>query len=508
MNRKHTQALKSILLPLLRFINHIRGNKTIVKNAGLEEAGKKYNSQRFYGPQQLFCYAPFRSIFVSYNGKVSPCYACKAEASIKNNSLEEIWNGDVFENLREQFKAGIIPDECSFCRGHLKNENYGSILASKYDHHSEPNKGFPSIVEFELGNKCNLECIMCCGELSSTIRSGRENKSPVESIVDDNFYKQFDFCLPNLRAAEFTGGDPFLIPAYEQIWNQIEKINPGIDILITTNANTMNENVRTLLSKNLRLSFNVSIDSLQKQVYEQIRQNAVFENAIQNIGIFSDYSAKHNTSMGFLVCPLQINRNELPDFIAFADKYNASLSYHVVFKPAELALWTMNSQELKSLHLHLEKFRFKRSDFIGRVNSRNYDGLVSLVKSWSEKAFQREKATLEKTSEIEELISIAKKAFWNKLSAVVNEDEDLQHHVRRIEHLVSVLEVHAFKELVFIKLAEITGPEVLQALNTLKDHELTQKLVQYHNSVYYQLFAGEGLSDNDKYELSMKGLTW
>jgi MoaA/NifB/PqqE/SkfB family radical SAM enzyme len=73
MNRKHTQALKSILLPLLRFINHIRGNKTIVKNAGLEEAGKKYNSQRFYGPQQLFCYAPFRSIFVSYNGRVSPC---------------------------------------------------------------------------------------------------------------------------------------------------------------------------------------------------------------------------------------------------------------------------------------------------------------------------------------------------------------------------------------------------------------------------------------------------
>lgn len=508
MTRKFTQDIKSVILPIMRFVNQFRKNKTIVKNLGLEESGKIYNNQRFYGSQQFFCYAPFRSIFVSYNGRVSPCYACKAEASLKNNSLEEIWNGAVFENLRQQFKAGIIPDDCSFCRGHLKNENFGSILAAKYDHHSAHNKGFPSIVEFELGNCCNLECIMCCGELSSSIRSNREQKLPVSSMIDETFYKQFHFCLPTLRAAEFTGGDPFLIPVYEQIWNQIEKINPGIDILITTNANTMNENVKTFLSKNLRLSFNVSIDSLQKPIYEQIRKNAIFENAIQNIEIFSDYTSKHNTSMGFLVCPLQINRNELPDFIAFADKYNASLSYHVVFKPAELALWTMNSDDLKSLHIYLEKFRFKRSDFLGRINSRNYDGLVSLIKSWSEKSVQREKATQEKTNEIEVLIRSAKKTFWDNFSVLVEDDEDLKHHVRRIEHLVAILEVHSFKELVFIRLAEITAQEVLQALSTLKDYELTQKLVQYHNSVYYQLFAGEGLSDNDKYELSMKGLSW
>jgi len=493
---------------MIRAGSRIFSSGSLVKNHGLENEGRAYNLQRFYGPRKYFCYAPFRSVFVSYNGRVSPCYACKAEASLKQQSLEEIWKGESFENLRKQLSRGIIPDECSFCRGHLKNGNYGSILAAKYDHHAAPNKGFPAIMELELGNECNLECVMCCGELSSSIRNHREQKSPVESIVGEDFMQQFDFCLPRLRAAEFTGGDPFLIPVYEKLWERIEQVNPGMDLLITTNANTMNEKVRALLKKNLKLSFNISIDSLQKPVYEKIRQNARFENALANIGIFANYAHNHHTSVGFLVCPLQLNRFELHDFIEFADQYGATLSYHVVFKPAHLALWTLPAKELETLAEQLKKHLFTGTDFRTRINARNYAGLVDLIAVWAEKATSREVLEEQKSGAVRELVAKARMKFRETLSSELSDKAALEHQLLRMEHLISLLDVGAQKDLVFVRLSEIPGNELVAALTAWTDREITEKLSQYHNNIYYQLYAGEGLSDNDKYELSMKGLVW
>jgi len=94
------------------------------------------------------------------------------------------------------------------------------------------------------------------------------------------------------------------------------------------------------------------------------------------------------------------------------------------------------------------------------------------------------------------------------LASVVSDDETLKHHLRRVEHLITLMEVEALRELVFVKLAEIPAQEIEQALQTMKDAELQDKLARYHNSAYYEYFAGEGLSDNDKYELSMKGQLW
>jgi len=198
--------------------------------------------------------------------------------------------------------------------------------------------------------------------------------------VDWLWSRLFDFGFLNLSAAEFTGGDPFLIPVYKELWWRIEKVNPGLDILITTNANTMNATTEALLAGKLRLSFNISIDSLRQEVYEVIRKNAHFDTVIKNIGIFAQYAQKHHTSIGFLICPIQLNRKELPDFIEFANKYNATLSYHVVFKPASMALWTLSSSELSALEQHLQPYQFKGSDFRTRINASSYDAFVTLVR--------------------------------------------------------------------------------------------------------------------------------
>lgn len=498
---------KYILVSISRFINRLLPHSAVVSDPALATQGRAYNRQRFFGPRPLFCYAPFRSVFISYDGRVSPCYACKAVDHVNDKRLEDVWNGPVFGDLRRSFRRGIIPDACSFCRGHLKNGNFGSILAAKYDYHSLPNRGYPSIVEFELGNECSLQCIMCSGELSSSIRSQREGREPVISVVDDRFHEHFEFCLPHLRAAEFTGGDPFLIPVYRKIWDRIEKVRPETDILITTNANTMGQHVEDLLSKDLKISFNISIDSLNKETYEKIRVNAVFEDVIRNIGIFAEYTRSRGTHVGFLVCPMKLNAYELPDFIKFAEKYGAGLSYHVVFKPAALALWTLEHKELQELHHHLVPHRFKGTGLISSQNARNYDALVELIRVWSEKALQRSIATKEKSDAVRELIARAQKEFWQKLSSECAE-EDLCHHRARLEFLMNKSEISEWKDLVYIELSKMPAEEILKGFHELNDDTVLEKLKRYHCAVYYQIFAGEGLSDNDKYELAMKGGQW
>ena len=129
----YQKHIKSYLLRILRFANNTLGKQLIIKDKQLQDKYLQYNKNRFYGPQKYFCYAPFGSLFISYDGSVSPCYACKTKDSLLDKCLEDIWHGEIFESLRSQFRKGEIPEACIFSKIHIESENYGSILANKYD---------------------------------------------------------------------------------------------------------------------------------------------------------------------------------------------------------------------------------------------------------------------------------------------------------------------------------------------------------------------------------------
>ncbi|HOY31923.1 MAG TPA: radical SAM protein [Bacteroidales bacterium] len=457
----------------------------------MQNKNLKYNNNRFYGPKKYFCYAPFGSMFISYNGKVSPCYACKAEENLNNKTLQEIWTGAVFTGLRKHFQNGEIPDACSFCKNHLLQGNYGSILANKYDHYLLSPTGKPVIAELELSNKCHLECIMCSGSLSSSIREKREKLPPVTRMLPDDFMRQFTPFLEELKSLELTGGDPLLIDDYYQILSIAEKINPELDILITTNANTFTQKVRELLNKKLRLSFNVSLDSLNEETYAQIRRNGSLQKAIENIDRFAEYVNEHNTSLGFLVCPLKYNWKELPHFVDFANKYKATLSYHVVFKPAEHALWSFSSEILKEIALYLKSFKFSSYDFNSRINVRSYKALVTLIETWQLKASAREQKQQQLHNEMMKSIDLAKKKVKENLN------DDLMFDT--LEKAIKNMKVLEYAGLVYIELAKKTKQEITNGIKTFSPLELERKMQQYHSDVHAGFLYQVNLSDNDKY---------
>ena len=122
-------------------------------------------------------------------------------------------------------------------------------------------------MEFEMSNQCNLECIMCNGYVSSSIRQNRDKLPPVHSPYDEKFVTQLRPFIPHLREAKFFGGEPFLIPLYFKMWDAMMEINPSINIFVITNGTVLTDKVKTLLSLgNFELA--VSIDSIRKDRYE------------------------------------------------------------------------------------------------------------------------------------------------------------------------------------------------------------------------------------------------
>ena len=93
-------------------------DKKLIKKTGnirdvLTKEAKKFSDNILSIP----CYYPWFYLMIRANGDVVHCGEWKiAVDNIKNKTLEEIWFGKRFSQIREQFKKGNLPSYCEKCR--------------------------------------------------------------------------------------------------------------------------------------------------------------------------------------------------------------------------------------------------------------------------------------------------------------------------------------------------------------------------------------------------------
>jgi len=231
---------------------------------------------------------------------------------------------------------------------------------------------------------------MCDSNLSSGIEAQNCDSVSGNQFYGDDFFEQLKEFIPHLQLAEFTGGDPFMIEEYYRVWDMIAELNPKCNILITTNANTMNPKIEKLLETHKNISFNISIDSLEPDNYESIRRNGNFEFAQKNIAKFIDYSRRNNTDVNFLVCPMTVNSHELANFVDYANYSDICVYYHTVVKPKELSLKYLDSESLEKLADSIELRQFPEDTKNQRTNRANLDNLIKLLRDWADENHQKE----------------------------------------------------------------------------------------------------------------------
>ncbi len=303
------------------------------------------------------CYAPYVSLYFNSVGNVLAC--CKNDTFLLGNvgseSLKDIWNGGEIKRLRQtlaeyQFEAG-----CEFCEWQIGEGNYRPAFPTLFEEFPVDSLApeWPAMIEFAGSNTCNFECIMCYGELSSSIRAHRDGLPPLPRYYSDKFFEELREFLPHLKSAKFLGGEPFLASETFRIWDMMIEQGLAIPCHVTTNASQYSDKVKQVLDS-LPISFTVSIDGTTRETFEKIRMNSNFEEVFENLHRFHEYTRKTQTFFSIAFCLLRQNWHEFIDVLLLAETLDCALFVNTVISPSYCSLYTLPANTMLQIADEIE----------------------------------------------------------------------------------------------------------------------------------------------------------
>lgn len=338
------------------------------------------------------CNAPLNNMYFTTLGTVAPCWLLVGQVDnwSPSRSIKDIWFGENFNKIRRDLLNKQFNGQCIVCKENIDKEVWP--LAMAYDQFSI--KEYPTLMELELSNQCNLECIMCEGRLSSGIRKNRDKLDPLPMIYDDRFVDQLEEFIPHLEELRFNGGEPFAQKIVHDICHRVSNINPKLKINIATNGTVYNKAVQKLMDT-CNLHLNISIDSLQKEMYESIRINGEFDTLMSNFEIFKKYCYDNNRILSVMVNPMRMNWREITDFYIWTTSNNVHLWYNTIHHPKHLSIWDLPCQELETIYNTLKSDLEHHRNIVStsHVSHGNYEKFQHYVdgqiKNWLERARAR-----------------------------------------------------------------------------------------------------------------------
>ncbi|MBS1618769.1 MAG: radical SAM protein [Bacteroidetes bacterium] len=366
------------------------------------ETIRSYNASRSCANKNIVCHAPAVNLNFEQTGEVRACcYNFKhVLGKWPEQTIRQIWEGLRLADLRGYVAENNLGGGCLECGKMIEVGNHQGVRARYYDEFAEGRLAavssgirrmwtgqiaYPRVMEFELSNECNLECIMCNGSFSSSIRRNREKLPPIFSPYNEKFVDELEEFIPHLTDAKFLGGEPFMIDIYLSIWERILRINPGIRMHITTNGTFLNNRIKNLL-EGLHAGIILSIDSVNKETYRKIRVNGNFDRVMENLEFFLDYTRRKKTFISMAACPITTNWRELPEMLEFCLARNIALYFNVVFTPLDLSLRELPLDALQEVVAYLEAYTLPQVE--GNPQSpRNlsitaYRDFVALLRGW------------------------------------------------------------------------------------------------------------------------------
>lgn len=363
-----------------------------------------YNKTRVTKDTSLICHAPFTNINFEQNGNATACCYNRTHmlGTYPNDTLMDMWFGESADELRQYIKDNNLDGGCSLCKKQLYSRNFNGMRAKGYDWGADRpvvaaakkaavllTKGkyiqMPTSMEFELSNVCNLECVMCNGYFSSSIRKNREKAEPLTNPYDEAFVEQLVPFLSYMRDARFLGGEPFLIDIYYNIWEKIAEHNPSMRVHITTNATVLNNKAKGLLER-MNSHIILSMDSIVKDTYEQIRKNAKFDRVWEHLQYFLEYTRRKKTQISMAVCPITLNWHEMPDLVRYCNQEGIKVFFNTVYRPEGYTLELLPTDKLEEIvnQLDDEATHLPENDYLTQYNKNMYLDMVNQIRAWRE----------------------------------------------------------------------------------------------------------------------------
>lgn len=260
--------------------------------------------------KDTFCILPFIHLYSNSQGIVSPCCISEkfdSRKTLKNSTIEEVYNTNQFKSLRKELVSGIKSKSCSKCweiesKGlnsyrHHWNSQYGFKYNMEPDGYVKPNFKY---IDVRFSNICNLKCIMCMHDYSSQHWNDDLKKQGIPKVlrIKENIVDDLKPYISNLDRIYFAGGEPLITKEHYELLDYLHQENKDIQIEYTTNLSIIKNDFETLVKKWKEFKsvhIQVSLDGLY-EMGETIRVGMDTKVVLENIKILQKNNLEYTIS--------------------------------------------------------------------------------------------------------------------------------------------------------------------------------------------------------------------
>jgi MoaA/NifB/PqqE/SkfB family radical SAM enzyme len=391
----------------------------LVNDADLRKHIIEYNMQRPQGCDITICHAPLRSIYFGFGGIVTTCCFNRNYVLGKypENSLDEIIHGEKRKLLQQHLDRIDFSIGCKYCKDMIAAHNFMSVNARFSDNFPEQSD-FPSKMEFELDNTCNLKCEMCNAKFSSAHDNGRRTVAPYDN---EDFIKQLKPFIPYLIETKFLGGEPFMSDLYPKIWESIIELNPKCKIRMQSNGTILNDKIKSILQRG-NFQIGLSIDTLNPERYAKIRNGAKLEKTLENLEFFNHICKKNGDYINISVCPMKENRFDIPELVKFCNDKNIFIYFNSV-STENFTISELSVQEIDELIDYYKRNNPKGYNYISIHNHIAFSNLIKSIEYIKEQC-EQSKIQYEYMNE---MIPCTRKEYKEIVLSIISSTPDIKY---------------------------------------------------------------------------------
>lgn len=275
--------------------------------------------------------------------------------NVTEQRLVDIWRGEPARELRRAMERHDLSIGCEFCKWQVDDGRADLAFARWFDDYpvtaAEPD--WPSQLELSISQTCNLQCVMCNAEWSSSIRVQRDGLPPLPKVYDDQFFEDLREFLPHLDRIKFLGGEPFLAVETMRVMEMLVDMGLRTRCHVTTNGTQWTPRVERILDM-LPVDVAVSLDAATASTYESIRLGSSWVQVQEHLDRFQDRAAANGTGVTVTMCLMTTNWHEFGAFCRAADDRGIGCAVNTVTEPAHLSLYRQPREELARIVETLE----------------------------------------------------------------------------------------------------------------------------------------------------------
>jgi len=350
-----------------------------------------------------FCPVPWTGFIMNPNGEVKNCVLSKQTlGNINDTDIQDILHGDINTEIKQCMNKDQQHSGCSNCyRLEQGTTGIKNVRSDRY-YYLKSLSGIPysvydnmnttlGTVDMRWRNTCNLACVYCGPELSSTWAKELNREISVDEQQLANTKQYILDNAPNLKNVYLAGGEPLLMKENSEL---LDRLDSSCTVRINTNLSNIKGPVFERASKFKNVHWTVSVETMGTE-FEYIRHGANWKIFLENLNVIRQLDHKISFNMlWFVLNPYSVF--ETVDYLMQLGYVENAFIIGPLTGPIEFDIRNLNTSTLNDLR-NILKNRIQQADMRYLL----HNSYVNMLKHLDEKFDKQSSKTIQRLEELD-----------------------------------------------------------------------------------------------------------